>query len=172
MRKFATLLGMVALVHGPAAAATDAGSCVPPEKAEALITYILPGSLKAVGTKCSATLPATASLLQVDSEQFARYQYASDQAWPDAQDVIGLLAGEKLPEGIDLNALKPMVDAMIPAMLIQEIKPKDCPTIERVYNLLEPLPSTNVASLTVMLIQLGSSSREKDPLNICKPQQE
>ncbi|MEM8918889.1 MAG: hypothetical protein AAGE37_08525 [Pseudomonadota bacterium] len=169
MKKFATILGMVALVLGPAAVAAEKGSCVPPEKAEALITYLLPGSLKAVGTKCSATLPATASLLQVDSEQFARYQDASDQAWPDAQDVIGLLAGEDLPEGMDMNAFRPMIDAMIPAMVTQQLKPKDCPTIERVYNLLEPLPSANVASLTVMLIQLGSSSREKDPLNICKP---
>ncbi|MEP2102375.1 MAG: hypothetical protein ABJP02_12795 [Parasphingorhabdus sp.] len=170
-KKISAASAMIALTSATSLQAAETKQCIPAETAESLITYVLPGALGAVRTKCSASLPATAALLQVDSEQMRRYEADSQKAWPEASTAIGLLVGQDLPENMEMDAMRPFVDAMIPAMLAQEIKPKDCPTIDKVYDLLEPMPTSNLASLTVMLAQLGSNDSEssrKDPFNICK----
>ncbi len=170
-RKISAASAAIALVSATSAQAAETKPCIPAETAESLITYILPGALGAVRTKCSNSLPASAALLQVDSEQMQRYQYDSERAWPKASTAIGLMVGQDFPENLEMDAMRPFVDAMIPAMLAQEIKAKDCPTIDKVYGLLEPMPTANLAGLTVMLAQLGSNDGKegrKDPFNICK----
>lgn len=172
LRKAAITVAAASLMHGTVLQAAVTEQCVPPEKAEALITYILPAALTAVGSKCSDSLPETAPLLQTNSSRFEQLSIDSEAAWPEARDVIGLMAGQKFPEGMDMDVMRPMVDAMIPAMLTQEFKTKDCPTIDRVYGLLEPLPSANIAGLTILLAGLGKEDGKKDPFNICKMPEE
>lgn len=170
-KKISTVSAVIALLNATSLHAAEAKQCIPAETAESLITYVLPGALGAVRTKCSESLPATAGLLQVDSAQMQRYEADSQKAWPKASTAIGLLVGQDLPENMEMDAFRPFVDAMIPAMLAQEIKSGDCPTIDKVYGLLEPMPTANLAGLTVMLAQLGNSDGDKgrkDPFNICK----
>ena len=172
LRKISAVSAMIALLSATSLKAAETNQCIPAEKAESLITYILPGALGAVRTKCSNSLPSTSPLLQVDSVQMQKYKQDSQRAWPEASTAIRLLVGQDLPENMEVDALRPFVDAMIPAMLAQEIKSKDCPTINKVYGLLEPLPTKNLAGLTVMLAQLGGDNegeRKKGPFNICKP---
>lgn len=171
LRKISTTSAVIALLSATSAQAAEPKQCIPAETAESLITYVLPGALGAVRTKCAGSLPASAALLQVDSERMLRYEADSQRAWPEASAALGLMVGQDLPENLEMDALRPFVGAMIPAMLAQEIKSTDCATIEKVYSLLEPMPTANLASLTVMLAQLGNSGNEegrKDPFNICK----
>ncbi|MEH6756632.1 MAG: hypothetical protein V7676_03880 [Parasphingorhabdus sp.] len=171
LRKISAATALMALVSATSLQAAEAKQCISSETAESLITYILPAALGAVRNKCSASLPSGSLLLKSDSVQMERYKADSQQAWPKASTAIRLLVGQDLPENMDINALRPFVDAMIPTMLAQEIKSKDCPTIDKVYGLLAPLPTANLAGLTVMLAQLGSnkdSEGKKDPFNICK----
>lgn len=171
LSKISAASAIIALIGATSAQAAEPKQCIPAEAAESLITYVLPSALGAVRTKCSGSLPASAALLQVDSERMQRYEADSQQAWPEASTAIELMVGQDLPENLGIDAMRPFVDAMIPNMLAQEIKAKDCPTIDKVYSLLEPMPTANLASLTVMLAQLGSNGDEegkKDPFNICK----
>lgn len=171
LKKFASISAAIALLSGTTVQAAEPGQCMSPETAESLITYVLPVALDAARNKCASSLPATAALLQTDSAQMQRYVEASQKAWPEAGTAIGLLVGQDLPENMDVEALRPFIDAMIPAMLTKEIKEKDCPSIDKVYKLLEPLPTSNIASLTVMLVQLGNNDKEgseKSAFNICK----
>ena len=91
-----------------------------------------------------------------------------------------------MPADLDLDSLRPFVEAMIPAMLADEIKPKHCSPINRFYELLEPMPAENLSAMTVMLVQLTADDKKKpdaepdaentkdkrDPFNICKPEDE
>lgn len=170
-KKVSAASAMIALLNSTSLQAAEAKQCIPAETAESLMTYVLPGALGAVRTKCSESLPANAALLQVNSAQMQRYEADSQKAWPEASMAIGLLVGQDLPENMEVEAFRPFVDAMIPAMLAQKIKSKDCPTIDKVFGLLEPMPTANLASLTVMLAQLGNNDGDdgrKDPFNICK----
>lgn len=171
LNKISAASAIIALLSATSVQAAEPKQCIPAETAESLITYILPGALGAVRTKCSTSLPASAALLEVDSVRMQRYEADSQRAWPKASTAIGLMVGQDLPENLGTDAMRPFVDAMIPAMLAQEIQAKDCPTIDKVYSLLEPMPTANLASLTVMLAQLGSNGKQesrKDPFNICK----
>lgn len=171
LKEISATLAMTALLSATSAQAVEPRQCISAEAAESLITYVLPGALDAVRTKCSASLPASAALLQVDSARMQRYEADSQRAWPEASTVIELMVGQNFPENLEMDAMRPFVDAMLPAMLAQKVNPTDCPTIDKVYSLLEPMPTANLASLTVMLAQLGSNGDKegrKDPFNICK----
>lgn len=171
LNKISAAAAIIALLNTASLHAAEAKQCIPPETAESLVTYVLPSALGAVRTKCMNSLPTTAALLQTDSAQMQKYEEASLKAWPEAATAIRSMVGQDLPENMEMDALRPFLDAMIPAMLAQEIKTQDCPTIDKVYGLLEPMPTENLASLTVMLAQLGSDDQKegrKDPFNICK----
>ncbi|HEY9092704.1 hypothetical protein [Parasphingorhabdus sp.] len=171
MKKISAAAAMIGLLSATSLQAAETQQCIPPETAESLLTYVLPGALGALRTKCTSSLPANAPLLQTDSPQVQKYEAASAAAWPKAAPAIRILAGQNFPADIELDAFRPLIDAMVPAMLVQELKTEDCPTINKVYSLLEPVPAANLATLTVMLAQLGSNEtkeNEKDPFNICK----
>ena len=166
-----TLISMTAaacLLVNSTAQAAETKSCIPEENAEALIIYMLPGAIKTAQKKCSPVLPVEASLLQSDSDQFQKYVIASDAAWDDAKEAISSMAGSDLPEGLDVNLMKPLLDGLMTAMLADEIKPKHCENINQVYELLEPLPAENLGGLTLMLAKLGSKDDKKSKFNICR----
>ncbi|MEP3224543.1 MAG: hypothetical protein ABJO01_01100 [Parasphingorhabdus sp.] len=173
MRKKITYVSAIfVMLNATAAQAQQNQKCISPETAQSFITYVLPGALDAVRKQCANNLPADAAILQLDSPQLEKYQTDSEKAWPKASVAIRSMIGDRLPAEMDMDAFRPFVDAMVPAFLSQEIKTSDCPTINKVYRLLEPLPTVNLASLTVMLAQLGGkdeeNSSDKSPFNICK----
>lgn len=186
LKKIAAIATIAGLLCTTSAQAGEAAQCLPPEKAEALFSYALPIVIGTARTQCADILPASAPLLREDSRQFQKYVTASDEAWPDAKDTIAIFTDNKLPADLDLDSLRPFVEAMIPAMLADEIKPKHCSTINRFYELLEPMPAQNLAAMTVMLVQLTAEDKKQpdadsdaekardksNPFNICKPGEE
>ena len=97
----------------------------------------------------------------------ARYQASSDLAWPQAMAAFGKIGGKDM-EGIDPNLLRPMMGPMIAGAIAQDIKPTDCPTIDRAISLMAPLPPANTAGLIVLFAASAGGKDKKDsPLTIC-----
>lgn len=161
-------LALFALTHSMAAQATEIEKCLSVVQAEALVTYLLPIAVETSRTQCSASLPATASLLKRNSEQLAKYRAASEDAWPQAKSAVSVLAGEKLPPEIDDSLLRPIAEAMFSKMIGDEIKTKDCIIIDKIYSDLEPMPSSNLASLAITIAQAATKADEKRDIPICK----
>ena len=171
LKQISAASAMVLLLNATSLQAAETAQCIPAETAASLITYALPGALGALRTKCTASLPATAPLLQVNSAQMKKYVAASNNAWPKAKPAIRSMVGRDFPANMEMDAFRPFIDAMVPAMLVEEVKTKDCPTINKVYGLLEPMPPENLALLTVMLAQLDrgkDKQSKKGPFNICQ----
>ena len=161
-------LALFALTHSMAAQATQVEKCLSVAQAEALVTYLLPTAVQASRSKCAASLPVTAPLLRKNSEQLAKYRAASEGAWPQAKSAVTVLAGEKLPPEIDDALLRPIADAMFTKLIGEEIKPKDCTLIAKIYNDLEPMPSSNLASLAISIVQAAKKDDTKQDIPICK----
>lgn len=161
-------LAIFALTHSAAAQAVQVEKCLSVAQAEALVTYLLPTAVQASRSKCAASLPATASLLRENSQQLAKYRAASEGAWPQARSAVSVLAGEKLPPEIDDTLLRPIADAMFTQLIGEEIKPKDCSLIAKIYSDLEPMPSSNLASLAISIVQAATKNDEKQDIPICK----
>mgnify|MGYP003627925332 FL=1 len=167
-KKLMAGLALAGLSQSVSAQTAPMPKCVSVAQAEALVTYLLPTAVQASRNKCAATLPAATSLLKENSEQLAKYRAASEAAWPRAKGAVALLAGEKLPSEIDDTLLRPITDAMFTSLIGEEIKPKDCDLIAKIYHDLEPMPSSNLASLAISIVQAATKDDKKQDIPICK----
>lgn len=167
-KRLIAALALAGLAYAPAAQAAQVGQCLNAAQAEALVTYLLPTAVQASRTKCAASLPANTPLLKENSEQLAKYRVASDGAWSQAKKALVVLAGEKLPPEIDDALLRPIADAFLIQFIGQEIKPKDCSLIAKIYSDLEPMPSSNLASLAITLVQASEKDGKTRNIPICK----
>lgn len=166
--KFIIGLAMFGLAQSVAAQSTGTAACLSVVQAEALVTYILPKAVDASRAKCAASLPANAPLMIENSRQLAQYRTASESAWPQAKKAVGVLAGDKLPPNMDDALLRPIADAMFTQLIGNEIKPKDCATIGKIYGHLAPMPSANLASLVITIVQATAKEGKKQDIPICK----
>ena len=167
-KKLMVGLAFAGLAQTVSAQTVPAQNCLSVAQAEALVTYLLPTAVQASRGKCATSLPATASLLKKNSEQFARYRAASEGVWPQAKSAVTVLAGDKFPSGMDDAILRPIADAMFTQLISEEIKPKDCSLIAKIYHDLEPMPSSNLASLAISIVQAATKDGKKQDIPICK----
>jgi|TARA_R100001244_G_scaffold44182_1_gene39703 hypothetical protein len=159
---------MIGLAQSAAAQPAQATACLSVVQAEALVTYLLPKAVDASRTKCATSLPATAPLMRRNSQQLAKYRAASETAWPQAKMAVNVLAGKSLPPELDDAVLRPIADAMFTQLIEKEIKLKDCTIIGKIYGDLEPMPSTNLASLAITIVQAAAKDGKKQDIPICK----
>lgn len=165
----ALLLAVTALAL-PTTATAQSAKCLTQDEAAGLVTYILPLAVRAVSKQCAAVLPATAPLIQSGPILAGRYQAAADEAWPLAKLAFDKVSGLKIGAALGDEGLKGVMDASLGPLIANEVKPDDCPKIDRVVNILEPLPVRNMALLITTLVEFGSESgkaTKKNPLNIC-----
>lgn len=167
-RMISTTVALLSLSHGAIVHAANKEKCLNEEQAEALVTYLLPKAVEASRQQCATALPITASLLMENSEQLARYNAASETAWPQARAAVNVIAGGELPAELDDKLVRSISDAMFTQMISGEIKPDDCATIDKIYTDLEPMPSANLASLAVTILQAATKNDEKPDIPICK----
>jgi hypothetical protein len=160
----------IALWMGMAATtaqAAEAQPCLTEAEAQSLITAVLPDVFQQVGRSCSAVLPENATLRGGLSPLVARYQAPADLAWPQAMAAFGKIGGKDMV-GIDPKLLRPMMGPMIAGVIAQDIKPRDCATIDRAIGLMSPLPPANTAGLIVLLASVAGGKDKKDsPFAIC-----
>ncbi|NCN85622.1 MAG: hypothetical protein GW808_13930 [Sphingomonadales bacterium] len=165
---FAISLALLGLAQSAGAQTAEPVKCLSIMQAEALVTYLLPKAVDASRVACSASLPATSPLMIANSERLAKYRAASESAWPKAKSAVSVLAGERLPPGIDDALLRPIADAMFTQLIGQEIKQKDCALIGKIYGDLAPMPSANLASLAITIVQASEKEGKRRDIPICK----
>lgn len=163
------MLIIAALIAVPGeAAAQSAKSCLTPPEAEALVTYALPSAIRAITTKCTPILPATTALVQSGPIIAARYQIEADKAWPVARLAFDKVSGMDLTGTLGEPAARGLIEAAFGTGLAQKVKSEDCPKVDRLVDILEPLPARNMARLVTTLMEIGSiEKRSKSPLKIC-----
>jgi hypothetical protein len=148
--------------------------CVSQRDAEAIVTSVLPDVIQNVGELCVNTLPRNALLRQDAGPFIAKYRAQADLAWPHVEGNLrrmlgdsggGFLAGSPFA--------RPLLGTVLAPLLTRSIQPGDCPQIERIIELIEPLPPANAAPLFVEVLQFADSKRKdkgaKPALPICQP---
>lgn len=158
---FALWAGMAATM----AQAAEPKPCLTDTEAQSVFLALAPDAIRSVAQKCAPSLPEAATLRGGLAAFAAPYDAAAAAAWPQALPAIAKLAGPDM-KGMDLAAMKPMIGPMIGAMAADQVKPKDCATVERAIALLAPLPPANFAGLILLAASSGSKSG-KGPFTIC-----
>ena len=166
--RWAILCGLIAGLPGTAIAQSAVKSCLSGEEAEGLVTYALPAAVRAISVHCAKTLPATAPLVQSGVVTAARYQVDADKAWPVASAAFDELSGLPVAKMMGEKALKPLIEKTISGGIIQNFQTKDCVTADRFINILQPLPTRNMAMLITAMLETGSpATRARLPIALC-----
>ena len=149
------------------AAAPVTAPCLTESEGQSLVLVALPDILDAVGKTCAATLPPQAALRGGLSALVTRYRADGDATWRSAKPAIAKLGGERL-QGVDPDMLRPMISVVLGPLVAKDVKPADCPKIDKVIGLLAPLPAANMAALIVQLFALGNAhAKPRAPFSIC-----
>ena len=154
MKKHLTLAAIsAALLISPTQAFAQDAADLAEEDITATVRYVLPLMLEAVSRKCAPHLAADGFMATNGDMLLVKYSEGSAVHWPAAKQVFIAIGEDKEPGSTAIfnelpdSAVKPLMDAIIPQMLLEEVKPESCPVIERTLELIEPLPADNVAAL-------------------------
>ena len=146
MRRILAALALCAL---PTVAVAQT-PCVTAPEAEAITLVALPDIILETGRVCTAL---SAGSIVRRSSFIARFQAEADRAWPAARTAITKLADPRIEMLMMSDYARPLVTSLIAPQIVGRIQASDCPTIDRIVTLLEPLPPRNVAGIVVASLQ-------------------
>ena len=132
-----------------------------------MFTALAPVLLHSIRDSCIKTLPANAYLVAQGDQLIARYAARAEPAKPAAIAAFGKIAGTETEGVVTPELFDSMAGPMIASALTAEIKPDKCPTINKVAELLDPMPAANLSALVVLVLQLATKG-EDTKLPICK----
>ncbi|KQN93026.1 hypothetical protein ASE95_10610 [Sphingomonas sp. Leaf231] len=158
MRTLAALGTIVALVASPVAAAQ--GACLNASDAESIALVAMPDIIRDAGRVC-ARLPATSLLRRQSGEFLAKYDREADRAWPAARTAIAKLSDPAVELLLLSDYARPMLTSIFAPQISGRIQPADCPTLDRLVTLLEPLPPRNTAGIVVATLQYLKAEKNK-----------
>jgi hypothetical protein len=165
-------LALFAITGSAGAQTAERGKpCLTREEASAIMFVLAPEAIRAAGTACAQTLPATALLRQTAGPFLDSFQAESDRAWPIAKSGLAKLSSGGDLAGLDSELMKPLLSTLIVPMIAKEIKPQDCGKIDHIVNQLAPLPPQNLVELIVSVLEMTGDSRaskgKKNDFPIC-----
>lgn len=123
------------------------------QEVAALARAAMPSALLSLQDKCRPALPANAYIFASGSNLYSRLQAASRGAWPQARGAIVRMASRDNPQfgnilaALPPESLQPFVDEMVAGIVTTRMETARCDQIDRVLELLDPLPAENLAKL-------------------------
>lgn len=149
------------------AAQAQQRACITETEGEALFQVMLPDMIREMGRVCAA-LPQRSFLRQPSAAFMARLDAGTGPATAAAQAGIRKLLG---PQGAAIAGSQfalPMARAIFVPLIAQEIKPADCPGLDKIVSNLAPLPPRNLAAVFVAMAQISQNDEKRGPrLPIC-----
>jgi hypothetical protein len=136
--------------------------CLTPAQVENLALFALPPLLEATGAACAPALPAGAYLPN-GGQALARTLAAdSSKRWASASATLSAMAGDKFPADLSEATARGLVHDLALAGLKGKEGQAHCERINRVADLLSPLPPRNVAGLVVLAFEMFSEDEARD----------
>ena len=168
-RAVLALLATPALAQAPVAQTR----CLNAPEAEAVFLAIAPAAIRVAGATCAGALPPGALLRQPGGAFLDKLQVASDRAWPAATAAAGRFVGPDIAPLLQSDVMRPMLGTLIAPLIVADLKPVDCPKVDRILTLLAPLPVQNIAALGVTILQLTQEDArrrgKRSRLPLCPP---
>lgn len=158
------------------AIAQSAKQCLTPKEAQGLITFALPDVITGVANKCSPSLPPKSYLSTNGADLAARYRAATAPNWPVAKQAMRkfIELDSDMMAALPDDALKGFFGAGVSTAIVKEIKLEQCGDIDRLMQVVAPLPPENMSALVGILLEISTrpkaqalQNKSKMPFNIC-----
>ena len=156
------LAGALALAPAQALAATP--PCLTPAEFASMARYALPSVITGAAERFAANLPATAYLKRSGAQLAGRYATGKVAAWPSAKAAFLKLStwtnadAGRLLQTLPDPSLQQMADGVLAGMVAQHLPVDRCAPVDRLVNLLSPLPPESTAELIVLGVGLGAKA--------------
>lgn len=127
--------------------------------------FALPNAFQAVQQRCRQNLAADAYIYAEGGALHSRLVAASRGSWPEARDIALDMLTRENPEMAGIfnqmpsKTLRPFAEELIASALASEVEPRNCGQINRVLELLDPLPAENLTDL-IGLIAVEAQKQE------------
>ena len=154
MRRAALLL---ALVSAPAAAQRP---CVTDAEAQAFASVAMPEIIRETGRTCAA-LPANSLVRRQSGTFLAKYDAEADRAWPVARTAIVKLSDPAIDLLLRSEYARPLITSLLVPQIVGRIAVADCPMIDRLVTLMEPLPARHTAGIVVTALRYLKAEKAK-----------
>ena len=135
--------------------------CITAPEAEAMALVTLPSIIRQTGLVCATRLSARSLVRQTDGPFLAKYDAAADKAWPVARTAIVKLSDPAVQGLLDSAYARSLLGTLVAPLLVGQIAPEDCGTIDRLVTQLAPLPPRNTASVIVTTLQYLKAEKAK-----------
>ena len=155
MSRLALLLALAATP------ATAQRPCVSDAEAQAFASVALPEIVRETGRVCAAALPATSLVRRPTGPFLAKYDAEADRAWPLARAAIVKLSDPAIELLLQSSYARPLITSLLVPQLVGRIAIADCPVIDRLTTLLEPLPPRNTAGIVVTTLRYLKAEKVK-----------
>lgn len=149
-----------------------AAECLTRAQATALITYVVPDAVSALAERCNAQ-SAPGGFFSTGLDQWlGSARTTAEGFWPDAKiaffRVADMDADDPIIGKLPDSAIQGMLGPLVGATITQEIKEADCGSVERMIELIAPLPVQNLGALTTEILSMDKPKPgKKSDLSIC-----
>jgi hypothetical protein len=133
--------------------------CLTEAQVEDLTLFALPPLLEAAATACAPALPADAYLLNGGRALAKTVGAESTRRWAGASTVLATMAKDKFPAGLSEATARGLLHDLAAQGLAAKGAQKECGRINRLANLLSPLPPKNMAGLIVLGLDIAGRER-------------
>lgn len=157
---FGSALALAALASAQTAQAQNV--CVQPEDAADAMIYFMPAAYDATMTKCENQFSADSFLTSEDGRLFIDgFRGQQDARWSGTyrffqvfiqKQAKGDEAMGQMIANLPEDSLRPLIDGIMGQVIAQEVKSDSCEKIDRVVELLSPLPPENLGGLIAFIL--------------------
>ena len=156
------------LAQGAAPAAPAAAPpCLQREGVRDAFMVLAPPVIEAVANKCKAHLPASAFLSARGAALVARMKADAAGRAPSAAGAIRAVAGDKVPEVSDPEALVTLGGVFGGLAVAEGVKPESCGEMSNLLESLAPLPTENIGRAIVSVLILSKFGEKDSKPSIC-----
>lgn len=173
----AALAAASIIVSFPALAiAQTAKQCLTPKEAQGLISFVLPDVIAGVASKCAPSLSPKSYLSTNGAELAARYRVAAAPNWPAAKQAMRKIIelDKDMMAALPDEALKGFFGAGVSTAIVKDIEPPQCSDIDRVLQVIDPLPAESMTALAGILLEFSArpkaqalQKKSNMPFTIC-----
>lgn len=163
MRKLAAFAAAISvLLPGVLQAAEP--PCLTPAEFTAVSSYAMPAIIDGTVQRCGSSLSPDSFLRRKGPDLVQRYAVLKPRTWPGAKAAflkIGAGNGGDMANmlrSMPDTSLQPMLDAFVAGAVSQQLPLQRCGAVNRVVELLSPLPPESTAELIALATGLGAQS--------------
>lgn len=137
--------------------------CLTQSQIEDVALFAMPPLLEAAATACAPALPADAYLLTGGKALAASLATESSTHWAGASAALATIASDEFPANLGEGTARGLLHDLALGALKDKEAQAQCVRMNRIADLMSPLPPRNLAGLVFTAVEFGMANEAASP---------